>query len=108
MAEIGDRVRYTVADNHVTKTVVAGAEKLGSVFHPDHGVFAGMIGAVREGVPDEATGKLSAPSYDVVIFPPNRAPVWVRAEEGEGAGEFIIVKDVPPSMFEKLFGQQAQ
>jgi hypothetical protein len=81
--KLGQAVVYRVQESHLTTTVKTNPDKTttelkGSVFHQDMDAFAGQVTRVH----DDG-------SADLVIFPPNRAPLHVDGvKAGDGAGEF--------------------
>lgn len=81
MRPVGTPVVYRVAEHqHATTLKRAGEPELqGSVYHSEMTEFAGLVGRAH---PDGKT-------CDVVIFPPNRAPVWINGvKEGDESGCF--------------------
>jgi hypothetical protein len=82
MPALGDRVIYTVPPAHQAKTVeTVGGKSVtleGSIYHKTQDVFTGIIGGLN---PDGTAS--------VLIFPPNRSPVWVDAVTAD------LISDIP-------------
>lgn len=63
----------------------------GSVHHPEMRELLGIVGRCRS-MPRTAERDAYA-AYDVLLLPPNRAPVWVDAvEEGSGAHAITVIE----------------
>ena len=93
MPYLGSHVVYHCAESHKTKTVKAehGSKPVeldGSIHHPELTDFAGLV--TRE----HDTAKGEAETFDIVIFPPGRAPSHIEGVvEGDEPGEIEIVED---------------
>jgi hypothetical protein len=91
MSKLGKHCVYTVPVAHHTNTIKkphgeAGKELEGSTHHAELREFAGLV--TREHAP---AGKKKAETFDIVIFPPGKAPVHVEGVlEGKDAGEIQI------------------
>lgn len=66
-------VRYRVHEGHEGETLKDGKTLKGSIHHPELTEFTGLV-----------TRSHGDGTHDIVIFPPNRAPVHVNGV-GEGA-----------------------
>lgn len=74
-------VVYRVPDEHHTTTTVGGDELKGSIHHREMVEFVGMV------TRDRGDG-----TCDIVIFPPDKAPVHVAGvKTGEGPGTFTRI-----------------
>lgn len=78
-------VRYRVHEGHKTETKKGEETLQGSLHHPELDEFTGLVTRSR---PDG--------THDIVIFPPNRAPVHVdNVTEGEGAHQIRFAGELP-------------
>lgn len=85
---LGKTIIYHTPTEHLTTTTKShvGEEPVeleGSIHHPEQSDFTGLVTA------EHKRGATEKESFDIVIFPPGRAPVHVAdVLEGDAPGEF--------------------
>lgn len=79
---LGRTVVYRVPEQKRTSTLRAGVTQIGSLYHSEMQIFAGVIARVNgDGV------------IDIVIYPPAKPPVTIsNVERGNAPGEFQFVE----------------
>lgn len=87
MAELGDRVIYTVQTRQRAETVKGGVKFKGSVLHHEFDRFAGIVA----GKADPAPGS-EEPRFHLALFIPGKPAFPIIAGEGKGDGEFRVLK----------------
>ena len=91
---LGTGIIYHTAEEYRTvthKTPIGEApvEMHGSIHHPEHTDFAGLVTATREVPTDPPVNGKTETLFDLLIFPPGRAPVHLAGVRyGVEPGEF--------------------